>query len=760
MIPVAAGFVANSCKWFTICVHSTGWMPDPVLQPPLLPHPIMMPFELFSRFECGDMTVLFFKQDKSLAFTVMPAGMESLIPDHPTDISGTTACRGICAAHHSTQSSVTFENMVQFHVRGDEFGTGYAPGESMVNNGTVCKLEFVSQEKAGDAIRTVFRHPGHNVLATQEMVWHAGEKFLEINTTLENDGDGRLTIDMLDSFQMGMLSPFAADDGPDRYHLHRTASYWSMEGRQIDDPIEHLALERAWVAGVWRAERFGQRTSMPVKRWFPWCGFEDRGAGVTWGVQLGAIGPWQLEVNRIGDYLNMAGGLPDWEFANWSHELAPGERLKGIPAILTVVRGDAQDALNRLTHWPQRRHLGYSRNESDFPVIFNEFCTTWGAPTEEKMLKLAGTLKDRGIKYLVMDAGWFRENPGTYDGKGDWQTSLTRFPNGMKAYCDKIRALGFIPGIWFEFEQFSGDMSRLGKEHPEFAVRCHGVPHADAPMLWALDFRRPDVRAIMQKRVIDFLRDNGFGYVKVDYNYTVSGVDEPNGSTMDGIIANLNAVENFFGEMKRQVPDLTLEVCASGGHRLTPGWMRIGDMASFSDAHEDPAIPLVAAGTALQIPFRANQVWAVLHDWDDDARICYSLTAAMIGRLCVSGDVDKLSESQLERLDEAIRFYNLLKPVIAEGASRVELRLKGQSWRHPQGFQVFRRGNDDALLLVVHAFAGCDGRISIDVPEDLHIDRVFSDGTAGIRQESGMLHLDSVHDWCGIAIWMKRRLDP
>ena len=713
----------------------------------------MLPFELFSRFECGDMTLLFFKQGNALSYALIPADMESQIPTHVTDITDTVACRGMCTASHYRQTCISFENMVQFHVRGDDFGSCYAPGESMVNNGTVQALQFISQTQDGATIRTTFRHPSHNVTAVQTLTWHAGEKYLEINTTLENTGSDTLTIDMIDSFQLGMLSPFASDDGADRYHLHRTVAYWAAEGRQVDDPIEQLGLERAWCPGIWRAERFGQRSSMPVKRWFPWCGFEDRVAGVTWGVQLATLGPWQLELNRIGDFINLAGGLPDWEFGNWSHELAPGEKFSSIPAILTVVKGDAQDALNRITRYAQEHHLGYSRNESDFPAVFNEFCTTWGNPAAEKLLKLAEILKGRGIKYFVMDAGWFREHIDRYEHKGDWQVSPTRFPDGMKSYCDKLRAMGFIPGIWFEFEQFSGTKSQLGQEHPELAVRCHAVPHASAPNFWALDFRKAEVRAIMRERVINFLRDNGIGYIKVDYNYTVSGVDSDHGSTMDGLIENLQAVGQFFAEIKQQVPDVTLEVCASGGHRLTPAWMSIGDMASFSDAHEDFTIPLVAAGTAMQIPYRANQVWAVLHDWDDDARVCYSLSAAMIGRICISGDVDKLTPRQNARLDEALRFYALLKPLFAQDCtSRVDLRLKGLSWRHPQGCQIFKRGNDHTLLLVIHTFENCDEQISITIPEGLHITHVFSDETATISQTGYTLTLAQLQPWRGIAI--------
>ncbi len=715
----------------------------------------MIPFDLFSRFECGDMTVLFFKKDAALAFTIIPTGMEEQIPEHPSDITQTTACRGICLANKSTMSSVTLENMVQCHVQGDGVAAGYASGESMVSNCTTRRLEFVSQEKDGDVIRTVFRHPAHGIIATQTLTWHPGEKLFEVNTTLENAGSNVLVIDMLDSFQLGMLSPFAADDAPGRYHLHRTCAFWAAEGRQIDDTIEHLNLERAWTPAIYRAERFGQRSSMPVKRWFPWAGFEDRGVGVTWGVQLATYGPWQLELNRLGDYINLAGGLPDAEFGNWSRKLAPGEKISGIPALLTVVKGDAQDALNRLTQWPQHHHVGYSRNEADFPAVFNEYCKTWCAPTEEKMLKLVEALKGRSIKYFVMDDGWYREDESKYKGKGDWQTSPTRFPHGMKAYCDKIRAMGFIPGIWFEFEQLTPHNTHLGEDHPEFAVRCHGVPHADYWDTQALDFRKAEVRAMMHERVTDFLRENGIGYIKVDYNSALTGADTPNGSTMEGLMEYFRGVEQFFTEMKQRLPDLTLEICASGGHRLTPAWMHLGDMASFSDAHEDPIIPLVAAGTVLQIPYRANQVWAVLHDWDDDARICYSLSAAMIGRLCISGDIDLLSDAQKKRMDEALAFYHQLKPLIADGISRTELHLKDESWRHARGWQLFRRSNADAQLLVIHTFGECENEVSITVPENMHIAASFSDDTAKTALKDGTLTITNLHDWSGMAILLR-----
>ena len=60
--------------------------------------------------------------------------------------------------------------------------------------------------------------------------------------------------------------------------------------------------------------------------------------------------------------------------------------------------------------------------ENDLPVIFNEFCTTWGSPTEENIRRAADALKGRGLTYFVIDSGWYKKVGGDWgDGLGDWE---------------------------------------------------------------------------------------------------------------------------------------------------------------------------------------------------------------------------------------------------------------------------------------------------------------------------------------------------
>jgi alpha-galactosidase len=164
-------------------------------------------------------------------------------------------------------------------------------------------------------------------------------------------------------------------------------------------------------------------------------------------------------------------------------------------------------------------------------------------------------------------------------------------------------------------------------------------------------------------------------------------------------------VQDFFREMKKELPDLVIEVCASGGHRLEPSMMALASMASFSDAHESPEIPIIAANLQRLILPRQSQIWAVLHPSDSPQRLRYSLAAGFLGRLCLSGEIDELDEKQWMLVQDIIRFYYRVAPIIKNGRSRLCQEI-GSSWQHPKGAQAVLRTSVDnrQALLVVHTF--------------------------------------------------------
>ncbi len=613
------------------------------------------------------------------------------------------------------------EPLVQVKLAGDSL-SGFSQGITMRNSETLSSLRYAGQE--------LLKTPGKTEVVTtlrsergyaceHHLFYRHGDEAFTIQTLFRNESQELLSLELLASFSLSGLTPFAEDDAPNRLYLHRFRSFWSAEGRHICQSMEELNLERSWSGHGVRAERFGQIGSMPARGYFPFIGVEDRAARVFWGAQLVWAGSWQMEAYRRDDQLNISGGLADREFGHWMKNVAPGESFISPLAYVSTVKGDLDDLCQRLTAMQIAAAEQAPGSEQSLPVLANEWCTTWGNPEHERVVEIARRLKNSGAKYFVIDAGWYRDDGGNWESsQGEWVPNRNLFPQGIAATATTIREQGLIPGIWFEFEVV-GSQSPLFSAMTEHFLQRDGLPiTAGQRRFW--DFRDPWVREYLREKVISQLRDSGFGYIKVDYNETIGiGVDGAE-SLGEGLRQHILGVQEFFREMRRELPDLVIEVCASGGHRLEPSMLSLGSMGSFSDGHESLEIPILAANLHRLILPRQSQIWAVLHANDTLQRLAYSLAAGFLGRLCLSGEIDRLNGEQWSLVQEAIRFYEQVAPIIKNGKSRLYQQI-GPAWRHPQGAQAVARfsENGNQALVVVHTFAEpLPAEICIPLPDD------------------------------------------
>ena len=661
---------------------------------------------LLAGYTFGDMTVEYVKanQDHSLGLRLYPASTAGRLVERREYLNTPE----ILAVPNSTFDSVrawVVDSLVQLKLKGDAT-EGYPQGRTMRNSASLAGLAFERQTVEEDPaeIRVLTRLVSPRGFAVEHrLTWRKGSLGLAFQATFENTGAETLTLEMFSSFSLGGLTPFAADDGPDRLFLHRFRSYWSAEGRHDCQPIEEVGLERSWAHHAPRAERFGQVGSMPVRGFFPFIAVEDRPAGVFWGAQLAWAGSWQMEAYRKDDTLCLSGGLADREFGHWMKDIAPGERFNTPVAYASTSAGDLDDLCDRLTSLQAPAVERAPASEQSLPVVCNEWCTSWGDPHHTEMVSMADKLRGTSVKYLVIDAGWYKGDTGVWaKAQGDWNPNPHLFPEGMKATTDAIRQRGLIPGIWFEFEV-------SGVQSPTFQLTEHQLKRDGLPVtasdrhFW--DFRDPWVEDYLARKVIAFLKENGFGYIKVDYNETIGiGVDGAE-SLGEGLRQHIAGMQRFFARLRAEIPDLVIENCASGGNRLEPSMMGLVSMASFSDVHEGAEIPIVAANLQRLILPRQSQIWAVLHQSDSMQRLAYSLAAGFLGRLCLSGEIEALDAERWALVEEAVAFYDRVSGVIKDGKSRLFQSI-GMSWRHPQGAQVIWRTSRDgqSALAVMHSF--------------------------------------------------------
>lgn len=653
------------------------------------------------------------------------------------------------------------ESLIQYKLTGDIYNEAYAGGCSMRNGESVRKLKFSEQtdEFVGEQLQVntiMMDEDGHRLI--HHLVWLKNMPYVRISCTFENQSKTNCCLEMFESFSLGGLSPYMQGDGNGTLWLHRVRSVWSQEGRHEAIPVEDLQLEPAWDPHAVRCERFGQAGSMPVNRFFPFAAIEDRKNHVFWGAQIAHPASWQMEVYRKDNGLALSGGLADRELGHWMKNVEPGKNFTTPEAIVSTAHTNSFDIFTgRLTTAGLvEGFLKAPESEQDLPIVFNEYCTTWGNPSHENICEIVDAIKGKGFKYFVIDCGWYKENGIPWDiGMGDYEVSKELFPGGMEKTVQVIKDAGMVPGIWFEIENV-GSASRAYHLTEHLLHKDHAVLTTYFRRFW--DMQDTWVDEYLTDKVIGTLKKYGFGYMKIDYNETIGigcdGAESPG----EGLRKNMEASVSFFEKIKEEVPGIVLENCASGGHRLEPKLMSVMSMASFSDAHECEEIPIIAANLHRVIHPAQSQIWAVIRQDDSLKRIAYSISNTFLGRMCISGDVTQLAPEKWNLIEQGISFYGKIKDIIKEGQSyRYGPKIK--SARHPEGWQALLRvGKNKQAYVVIHVFGGeLPEVIEIELPEGIpdHIRQIYAHQEMEVSIKDRKLYYRPSENKSAVTLWLE-----
>ena len=641
--------------------------------------------KLLKSYEFGDMTANYILNDLEKAILIiLPKGVE---------------CDFL-----SEKNVAVYKRSALTHIKLDCDNSGMLSNSFKLSE-TVYSLKFKEQytEENNDSITVVTVEEAEEGFGVKHyLCWYKGESGFEIKTEFYNNSLKEQELEYITSATLDALSPCLDNEGSKNLVFHRFKAGWSMEGLHQANTLTELGLERAWNSSAENL-RFGAIGTRPVREYHPYGALEDTENGIIWGTYLAHNASWLMEMSRIIDGTSLSIGLADSITGAWSKKIAVGDSFTTPTAMVSVVKGSIAELSNRILSMRHRAVDAYG--EEGLPIIYNDYVTSWGKPKEDDLLKTANILKNGKTKYFVMDAGWYKPISQV----GDWEISPMAFPNGMKAYNDKIKALGMIPGIWFEFEGTEYTSKASGAEYDDLKLKKNGrvivgeVINGRREKFW--DFRNPKVIEYLDKKVIDLLRDNGFGYIKVDYNTSPGAVVDGEESGGENLRQHMEKVREFFIKMKKEIPDLIIENCASGGCRLEPSMMDITAMSSASDTHEGYECAVVAANLHYLTPPRQNQIWCTLKPEYSAERFSYTISQGFLGRLCWSGNISELSEIQLEEMWTAERFYEKVSPIIKRGNSYI-YRTDICSFYSPTGTQAVVRYSEDGkqALIVAHGF--------------------------------------------------------
>lgn len=657
------------------------------------------------------------------SFTIVPAGLSARILKEK-----------VLCSYAKEYGHIIPEPMMQVAFSGDSPSRDFSAGISLRNCDTAKRLRVVDQKVIDNdtekEVITYLKDKIRGVSAEHHIRQVKGYDALECWNLVTNTSDETKILEFIDTFSISAISPFVIENNPDKILMHRIRNNWSGEGRKESLPVSSFNMEDSWSYFGYRMERFGQVGTMPARGFIPFVAMEDLDEGITWAAFMESPMSWQIEAGHHTCGLHLSGGIADYNFGHWRKNLAKGETFTTHKAFITAVKGELLDACNSITEYQEVYHKAPSC-EDELPIIYNEYLDSNGNPTIETIKTQVPFCKECGVKYFVMDDGWFTNISKTYNYLGNWVSHKERFPNGLKEFSQYLHKNGMKAGVWYEFENVT-DGAPISEHKELFHTKDGRVIYHENRLF--LDFRNPDAVEYIADQVINGIKENNIDYIKVDYNENIGlGVDGAE-SLGEGLRQHTECVLAFYRRILQEVPNLILEICSSGGMRHEPLFISLGSMVSFSDLHWVPEAAVAACDLHRVMLPKKMQVWSVIREYYTRDQVYYFMAQGMLGRLCLSGNLQNCSDNTKDIIKEGCNFYQRIKSVIKNGRTISINTDKVTSLRHLRSAFSLTRISKDERQAVFYAFRvnGDENEISCQLPYEYKVEAVYGDGNVEV----------------------------
>lgn len=536
----------------------------------------------------------------------------------------------------------------------------------------------------------------------------------------ENLSQDKLCIKQLYNLFNGIAVDCFSDDFARRVQLGVVRGEWGGEGQLTWVRPEELGLVRATGHKTGCTGEIWSNSAYTTRKVSPMLFFRDTVSGHVWFVQHLPDGPYCLEIGltdaeRIpGSCYQVGCGAGRSDKHGFRLYLEPGERYRCCKTVVGCAESFDQ-SMKVLTAY-RRRHL---KRHPSIPLMFNDYMNClWGKLDTPACSSMIEAAQRAGAEGYCFDDGWYRDrNVHGSTHLGDWTASGERFEG--KSFRDliaDINARGMVAGLWTELEVCSL-MSDAARLPDSYFLHNEGTRIYRCGRLY-FDFSQESVRRYLTDKVRE-IYEMGIRYIKNDYNgHPGCNVDWPNASGLAGAEQHCRAVFSFYEELRRKFPDLRMESCASGAMRADGHTLENFDVQSISDCEEYEKMPSILNGTLLQLLPEQIGIWAYPYPrifWEmngeeylteqyraqmsDGRQTAFNMITGMMGRLYLSGKIDRADAFNFSLICRATALYKELREEIAE--SYPVYPLGTASWLDETSViaQGFRHGKH--LLLAV-----------------------------------------------------------
>jgi alpha-galactosidase len=272
--------------------------------------------------------------------------------------------------------------------------------------------------------------------------------------------------------------------------------------------------------------------------------------------------------------------------------LRSGETYSTPQSFVAVYHGDFYQPLQLYSSAMQRRGWEPAKpNGADYQA---NWCG-WGYEmdfTPKQMLGTIPKLKQLGLKWATLDAGWFAN-------RGDWEPRHDTFPgDSLKKVVEAYHKEGLHLTLWWIpivaedgrgkdiLNHRSYAMSKVVQEHPDWLIlNKDGKPARLTADLGGLCPALPQVQDYYRKLTEKFIRDWDFDGHKLDFSYTVPPCFNPahhHQSPNDSTYAMSEIYKIIFQTTRALKPESVTQSCPCG----TPpnvAWLAYIDQAVTAD---------------------------------------------------------------------------------------------------------------------------------------------------------------------------------
>ncbi len=414
--------------------------------------------------------------------------------------------------------------------------------------------------------------------------------------------------------------------------------------------------------------KLGTRAAMQEEPFFE-LGFDAPARENEGRVMLGTIGwpgnfRFTFEVDNVGALRVIPAINP---YAS-DYKLKAGEVFTTPEFIFTLSDNGIGEASRNLHDWARQYQV--NMGTEDRLTLLNNWENTGFNFNQQSLAELMKDAKDLGVDMFLLDDGWFANKYPRKDdhaGLGDWEATKDKLPDGIPGLVRDAKKAGVKFGIWIEPEMVN-PKSELFEKHPDWVIMQPNRETYYYRNQLVLDISNPKVQDYVYGIVDRIMTENPeVAYFKWDCNSVITNIYSPYHKKEQGnfYIDHVRGIYNVLTRIHDKWPHLPMMLCSGGGGRMDYEMLKY--FTEFWCSDDTDPYERIYIQWSLSKFFPSKTMGSHVTNWNRRTSVKFRTDVCSSCKLGFDIDLKSLSPEEYKFVQQAVKNYNNLKPVILEG---------------------------------------------------------------------------------------------